>query len=290
MGHGVGHVEKEGPVLVLPDEADRPRRVETGQAVLVGRRPDPVDRLIALDERRIGVAELAGVRPDRPAVVSDRPHVVRIGQPEVLVETVLEGQELAKVAEVPLAEDAARVALLAEELGDGFSPAGEAVRRPGHQGVEDGDAVRIAAREEGGAGGAADGLGDVKAGEPEALGGHAVDMRGVDVGRSVAPEVAVAQVVGQDDDDVRRALAAEEAAGRKPQSGGAGAQGFQEIAARGPGAHVPPEPLDAGPSRAGKGNSFEGRRAPAMNRSSSATARRFPAATSLVSARSDSRS
>ena len=47
-----------------------------------------------------------------------RPHVVGVGQAEVLVEAVPRGQELRVIAQVPLAEDGRGVAALLEHLGD----------------------------------------------------------------------------------------------------------------------------------------------------------------------------
>ena len=44
---------------------------------------------------------------------------------------------------------------------------------------------------------------------PDSLGGHAVEVRGADRRVAVAAEVAVAEIVGKDDDDVRRPVGGE---------------------------------------------------------------------------------
>src|SRR5688500_11806309 len=60
----------------------------------------------------------------------------------------------------------------------------------------------IADGEESGAAGGADFSGAVKIGEAHALGGHAIKIWRADGGVAVATEVAVAQIVREDDDDV----------------------------------------------------------------------------------------
>ena len=63
------------------------------------------------------------------------------------------------------------------------------------------DADRVGAGHERGSGYAANGLG-VEIGEAEPLGGHAVKVRGLDLGRTETAEICVTLVVGKDQDDV----------------------------------------------------------------------------------------
>ncbi len=103
MNHRVRHVQEEGPVLVLLDEAHGPLGVPRRQLRLVRVVRDDA---VALDQRQLGIGRrILGV---------PGPHVVRIGQPEVLVEAVVRRQELRMMAEMPLAVAGRRVA---ERLG-----------------------------------------------------------------------------------------------------------------------------------------------------------------------------
>jgi hypothetical protein len=66
-------------------------------------------------------------------------------------------------------------------------------------------ADRMAARQQAGAGGAADGSGGVEGGEASALGRQTVEMRRPQRGMPVAGKIAVAHVVGEQDDEVWQA-------------------------------------------------------------------------------------
>ncbi len=105
-------------------------------------------------------------------------------------------------AEVPFTDDGGLVSGIFEEGGEG-----------GRSGLDDSGAIGgcyagvilaegVGAGEEGEAGGGAGGGGAVSAGEAEAFGGEAIDIWGVDVGGAVAGHIAIAQVIGHDDDDV----------------------------------------------------------------------------------------
>jgi hypothetical protein len=91
------------------------------------------------------------------------------------------------------------VAVLHEELGEG-----EGVRvvlaEVGRE-VPDAEGVGAHTREEGGAGWIADGLLAVGVREEGAAGGEGVDVRGLDVGETVAAEFG-SEVVGGDEEDV----------------------------------------------------------------------------------------
>lgn len=97
------------------------------------------------------------------------------------------------------------VALFAEGVGDG-----DFAGRESPFGVREEDASRtahaaadgIAAGQEGGPAGGADLRRDVEIGKAKPLGGHAIEMGCPDRRGAVAAEIAVAEVIGEDDDDV----------------------------------------------------------------------------------------
>src|SRR5262249_33779156 len=66
------------------------------------------------------------------------------------------------------------------------------------------DAIGVAAGQQRGPRGTADGLRDVEVGEAHAVASHLVENRRAEVLRSVAAQVAVALVVSEDEDDVRK--------------------------------------------------------------------------------------
>ena len=105
MNHRVRQVEEEGLVRVLADEAHGLFGVALGQEVLVRGRLD--DDLVAHQGER------------RPARAGAGDHVVRVGDPVVLVEAVAGGEELELVTEVPLADTRGGVAHLLQGLGEG---------------------------------------------------------------------------------------------------------------------------------------------------------------------------
>lgn len=73
--------------------------------------------------------------------------------------------------------------------------------RFGAEGALNADAVGIAAREQGGATSAANGLGGIEVGETAALTGHALKV-GCLERASERSDVGIAEVIGEDDDDI----------------------------------------------------------------------------------------
>src|SRR5439155_3306303 len=59
--------------------------------------------------------------------------------------------------------------------------------------------------EQGSAAGGADTGGDIKIGELHAFTGHSIEVGSANAGMTVTTQIAIAEVVGQDNDDVRRA-------------------------------------------------------------------------------------
>jgi hypothetical protein len=105
--HGVRHVQEERRVTMPLDEAHRALRVPGCELRLIG---VGLDDLVAVDEGKIRIEVLLLRMPG--------PHVVRIGQAEVLVEAVLLREKRLQVAQVPLAENGRRIRSLLQHLRD----------------------------------------------------------------------------------------------------------------------------------------------------------------------------
>ena len=105
-------------------------------------------------------------------------------------------------SEVPLADDGGPVASFLHEVGQGESVSID--DEVSVRGRDSGSLLTegVIAGEQGVAGGCACGGGTVSTGEELASGGEFIDVRCFESGRSVTGEIAVAQVVGHDDDDV----------------------------------------------------------------------------------------
>lgn len=110
-------------------------------------------------------------------------------------------------AEVPFADEGGGVAGGAEVVGHGFFADGEA---DAGRGVFRADGIKletetrlVAPGEKAGARGGAERRGDVAVGETHAAGGERVEVRGGNFFAAVATEFAVAEIVGDDENDVR---------------------------------------------------------------------------------------
>ena len=161
--------------------------------------PDRVARVEADDamapDEHAGHA-VAGRRHDEGVVEAD----LERARPDRAVPVDRAGPE----PEVPLADDPRRVARPLQHRGQGLAPRlddeGGIARQdarplpsPGIFPREQGVSRRRAGRRRG-----------VRVGEPQALPRQPVDVRRADPRRPVAADVAVAQVVGIDEDDIRR--------------------------------------------------------------------------------------
>ena len=129
-----------------------------------------------------------------------------------LVEAALMGAEAFAEADVPLADHESLVAALLEFLGEGGNAPREA-EVSGGIGLGPGvgleaEAVLVHARHEAGTGGRAIGVRRVTVGEAHTDRGEGVEVGGRDVGRvAVGSHVSVAEVVGEDEEDIWRARA-----------------------------------------------------------------------------------
>ncbi len=120
------------------------------------------------------------------------------------------GQKRRLIAEVPLAEDRRGVAARLEDFGQRNFVRMQADRLhrlqhlPAAVVLVQAHAARIAASEQCGSRRRADAAGRVAACEPHAFAGQAVDMRRAMQPRAEAADIAVAEVVAENDDEVRR--------------------------------------------------------------------------------------
>jgi len=143
--------------------------------------------------------------------------------------------DVAAAAHVPFAEVAGRVAGMLEGAGDAGGVGVEPVAHAeigvglarGEEGVDE-VAGGILAGGDGDAGGRADGRGDVELGEEGALRGEAIDVGGGDVAVAGDAEVAEAEVVDEDEEDVGAAGGLGRRGGGR---GGSGEGGGEEAAA-----------------------------------------------------------
>ena len=117
----------------------------------------------------------------------------------------------AGVAEAPFAEGAGGVAVILQDGGDGEAAIGERVLAFGLEAAvaADGGMTGVEAGHEACSAGSADGGAGIELGEAHALGGEVVDVWGVDVLLTLVAGVAIAEVVGEDEDYVRVLLCAE---------------------------------------------------------------------------------
>ncbi len=219
----VGHLlaVAGGGLRLVVGVGDRDRQVqEEGlRAALVdpaqGRVHDHVVRVLdpgARPARSLLVLLLGDVAQRHAGLVAEEERgVVVVGV--ALVEVAEEGVEAhavrvaggARLAQAPLAEEGRRVARVLEEVGEralalaqGLDREGPAAGVAPHAGV-----AGVAPGHEHGARGRADRRAGVEVGEAQALGGQPVEVRRANELLAVGADVAVAEVVGEDEDDVR---------------------------------------------------------------------------------------
>src|SRR5262245_16952871 len=113
----------------------------------------------------------------------------------------------ARLAQAPLANKARHITERLEQTGDGDVLLAQRDKRV----AADGAVAGVLAGHEGAAAGSADGAAGVKLRELHPRGGQLVDVRRLDLVLAIAAEVAIAQIVGKDEDDVRLAFLARRA-------------------------------------------------------------------------------
>lgn len=136
-------------------------------------------------------------------------HVITVGNTEIMIEALAGRHKIRVISEVPFPDTHGRVILLLQDFGDGDFIRIETLtrRRKEHTKIlfidMHVDSARITAGHEAGTRRGADGAGRIKVSEPHAFPGHLVkDGRGVLLG-SEGPDVGIAKVIAEDDNDVR---------------------------------------------------------------------------------------
>ena len=202
----MGEIEEERLLLVLLHEPNGFLGVTLGQRGLVNR---ALDDLRVAHQRHVEAVEIGILgHALRPAeLLADPIAVVRIRQAKERIKAVLRRQIIRQVAQVPFADGAGRIAFGLQGPGNRDlvrrQPAGIVriehmpARTAGHaaaNGQPPGQQRRPAGRAERGA--------RIEIGEAQPLGGHPVEVGRANARMTVAAQVAIAQVVGHDDDDV----------------------------------------------------------------------------------------
>lgn len=220
LNHGVdfggGVVEALGAMLLDPSFVDLERRMRSvgGDVAEEGLEARTIDKRCRFTEENVGAVAL-GFFPDAIAAEDG----IEIGggdagegfrriagledaaaiEDKAFVETLIDRAQGIVVAQVPFAEDAGAVAGGPEHFGQGaFCGAHHAAAIGG---IDDASTVCVAAGKEAGAGGAANGR-DMEARELGTALGEGIEMRRGNFGVAVEGKVAVALVVGHDQDDI----------------------------------------------------------------------------------------
>ena len=156
---------------------------------------------------------IAEQRDRRPHLAHSRRgrgnHVFTVGCAEPAVESLTRRQERQLIAQVPLANAHGAVPLLLEDLRHGGFARGKAFLRdrlqhpPPRAAHLHAHPSRVTTGHESRSRRRADAGGDAETGQLHALSGHAVQMRRAIDLRSIAPQVSVSQIVGDDQDEIR---------------------------------------------------------------------------------------
>ena len=178
MDHAVWQVQEERCAAGVFDELDGAFGVVFGEQGLFFGGDFGVDDFVVLVERQVGPGFKAFFERQVLDFGVEGPHVVAVRQAIVAVEAILQRQELWEVSEVPFAEAGGGVAFAAAEFSDGGFGGVDAIAGFGSESALDADADVVAAGHEAGAGGGADGLGDIEVGEAAAIFGELVEVWG----------------------------------------------------------------------------------------------------------------
>ena len=195
VGNRVRQVEEERAFLRAVDERQRLLRKEVVTVLFP----------LAGDAHAAGVFVGDNVRQRHPLAVSPQERgpvvvgVALVGVPEEVVEPLFPGGTGGVVvAQAPLADTGGGIAGRLEEFGHGHAIGFEPLALPHRGGVTD-----VQARHQREPRRGAHGRASVMLREADALGSQAVEAGRLQALLAVAAEVAVAEVVGQDEDDVR---------------------------------------------------------------------------------------
>jgi hypothetical protein len=203
VDHGVWQVKEEGAVAAGFDEGDSSFGVLSGEPCLLFGCDFRIDDVVVFKEWQVWPCFESFIERQMQDFGMKRPHIVTVWQPEVLVEAVLQRQERLAVAEVPFSEAGGGVALAAADFRDGGFSGVESISGFGPERSLNTDANVVAAGHEAGAGGGADGLGDIEIGKAAAGGGQLIQV-GCEGGITAkGADVGVSHVIHIDQDHIR---------------------------------------------------------------------------------------
>lgn len=165
VDHGVRQVEEERLISAAIDEGGGFLGAESGEFGLIGGGNCGIDDGVIFDQRQVRPAFQSFFHRQLSYFRMEGPHVVAVGQTEVLIEAVLERQEGEMVSEVPFAEAGGGVVFLSADFREcGFVRVDtDAALRS--EGSLDTDSDVVAAGQQGGPRSRTDGLSDVEIGE-----------------------------------------------------------------------------------------------------------------------------
>ena len=201
------HVKEERPLLVFLDERHRALGVLRGELFLILAGDLGIDDRVAVDQRQMRPTLEPLLHRQMHHARMVRPHVVGVRQAKIIIEAVLQRQKFFVMSEVPLAVARCGVAPLFAQFRERRFVRVNAMPRLRPERAEDAHAHVVAAGEQSRPRRAAHGLGHIKIRELPSLLRHAIEVRrGVSL-RAKRPDVRVAHVINENDDDVGRWLA-----------------------------------------------------------------------------------
>ena len=199
MRHRMGNVEEEGLLRGVLDELHGPLGDGAGERGLIRERLDGADLGRSLDDRKGRVVLLRG----RVAGVVNGPHVVGIRNAPVHVKAAASGKELFRITQMPLAQRAGCIPGLLAKRRERLFPGLETDRAARKEHVRQADAIGVATGEERRTRWRARAVRNAQRSESQPFLGHRIEIRR-GVLPAVAAKIAIAHVIGEDDDEIGR--------------------------------------------------------------------------------------
>ena len=129
-------------------------------------------------------------------------HVIAVGNPKIMIESLSGGEKIRMMPQVPFTNAGRCVTSRLQHLGQrdliGVQPGG--IFREKHS--RNMDPSGITTGEQCGPRGRAHRVPRIKIGEPHALLGQLIQVRCLDVGRSIATEILIPLIIGHDENDI----------------------------------------------------------------------------------------
>ena len=193
MRHGMCQIDKERFILVLLDEIDRTVGIIRCKLWLVGVITDNLISVIGRQVREIEYLSLLRM---------ERPHIVWIRQSVIFIETVLQRQELFRIAQMPFTENCGTVSFLLQQLSYRHFVRTDAIIRTRSRSTGKSDTVRIASGQQSGTWSATDRLPGQKMSETDSLCRHTVDIRRFISVCAIIRKIPITGIIEVDDNEV----------------------------------------------------------------------------------------